>query len=46
MTLAKCAKCGETLIVSDDGMPFWCTECSYEEEYQRNQQKKRREILT
>jgi hypothetical protein len=30
MTLAKCAKCGETLIAPEDGQPHWCTQCSIE----------------
>jgi exosome complex RNA-binding protein Csl4 len=33
MTLARCKKCREQLIVEDDGQPFWCTECSAEEEH-------------
>jgi DNA-directed RNA polymerase subunit RPC12/RpoP len=32
MTLAKCAKCGRELMAPDDGHPYWCTECSYEDE--------------
>lgn len=30
--LAKCHKCGVTLIAPEDGQPYWCTGCSYEEE--------------
>jgi DNA-directed RNA polymerase subunit RPC12/RpoP len=32
MVLAKCKKCGATLIAPYDGNPYWCTECSYEDE--------------
>jgi hypothetical protein len=32
MTLAKCHKCGVELIAPYDGQPYWCTECSIEEE--------------
>lgn len=34
--LAKCAKCGVELIVPHDGQPYWCTECSIEEELKDN----------
>lgn len=30
--LARCEKCGMTLIAPFDGQPYWCTECSYEDE--------------
>jgi DNA-directed RNA polymerase subunit RPC12/RpoP len=32
MTLAKCHTCGRELIAPYDGMPYWCTECSYEDD--------------
>ena len=32
MTVAKCHKCGVELIAPYDGQPYWCTECSIEEE--------------
>ena len=31
--LAKCHKCGATLIALDDGQPYWCTHCSWEEDH-------------
>jgi hypothetical protein len=30
--LAKCEKCGVTLIAPDDGQPRWCFDCSYEDD--------------
>jgi len=30
--LAHCAGCGAELIAPYDGMPYWCIECSQEEE--------------
>ena len=30
--LAKCHSCGKELIAPYDGHPYWCVECSYEEE--------------
>jgi tRNA(Ile2) C34 agmatinyltransferase TiaS len=41
MTLAKCAKCGVTLIAPDDGYPYWCTKCSYEYDERVRQQAER-----
>jgi DNA-directed RNA polymerase subunit M/transcription elongation factor TFIIS len=40
MTLAKCHTCGKILIVADDGQPFWCTECSYEDDLKEQRRRK------
>ena len=32
MPLAKCHTCGAELIAPYDGKPYWCTECSWEDE--------------
>jgi DNA-directed RNA polymerase subunit RPC12/RpoP len=32
MTVAKCHSCGRELIAPYDGHPYWCVECSYEDE--------------
>jgi len=33
--LAKCHNCGVELIAPYDGQPYWCTECSYENDLKR-----------
>ena len=42
MSLAKCHKCGATLMVADDGKPYWCIECSIKEDEKRGS---RREMM-
>jgi len=37
--LAKCHSCGIELIAPYDGQPYWCTECSYEEELKERAKK-------
>jgi DNA-directed RNA polymerase subunit RPC12/RpoP len=41
MPLAKCHTCGKTLIAPYDGKPYWCTKCSYEEEYMKEKRRKK-----
>jgi len=37
MMMAKCHNCGVELIAPYDGQPYWCTECSYEDDLKRKQ---------
>jgi transposase len=35
---AICSCCGATLIAPVDSQPYWCTECSYEDDRQHEAQ--------
>jgi DNA-directed RNA polymerase subunit M/transcription elongation factor TFIIS len=41
--MSKCEKCGALLIAPYDGKPYWCTECSYEEELKKLGKQRRKE---
>lgn len=44
MPLAKCHKCGATLIAPYDGKPYWCTECSYEDDLKYNRRRTQEDL--